>query len=86
LKARMEMVLKGSERMVVGGHGPPYGYCWIPASAGMTRRRCLSKASLKPAPTRVPKVRAEGRAPLPMVWACPPVSYPPPKNGGQGVE
>ena len=31
LKARMETVLKGSERMVAGGHGPPYGYCWIPA-------------------------------------------------------
>ena len=64
MKARMETVLKGSERMVVGGHGPPYGYCWIPASAGMTRRRCLSKASLKPAPTRVPKVRAEGQSPF----------------------
>jgi hypothetical protein len=53
-----EPVLKGSERVVAGGHGPPYGYCWIPASAGMTRRRCLPKASLKPASTRVPKGRA----------------------------
>ena len=27
----MGTVLKGSERVVAGGHGPPYGYCWIPA-------------------------------------------------------
>jgi hypothetical protein len=60
----MGTVLKGSERVVAGGHGPPYGYCWIPASAGMTRRRCLPKASLKPASTRVPKRACRGALPL----------------------
>jgi hypothetical protein len=86
LKARMETGLKGAERMVAGGHSPPYGYCWIPASAGMTLRWYLPRASLKLAPTRIPKGCAEGQSPFAEGLGVPPNFPFSPQEWGPGVE